>query len=81
MSWLQNRLSSPYLDSFSEHSETMLYQMSLNLFPDIQSFASARIAQQPPERLAFFTGLNKVSKEKTTPAAGMTVRLFGVLIR
>jgi hypothetical protein len=32
---------------------------------------------RPDRRLAFFTGLKKVSKERTTLAAGMTVQLVG----
>jgi hypothetical protein len=59
----------------------MKFLSNLDLSSDFQFFASARIAQQPPEPLAFFTGLKKVSKERTALAAGMTVRLEGWLIQ
>jgi hypothetical protein len=39
------------------------------------------VGSRTDRRLAFFTGLKKVSKEKTALAAGMTVRLVGWLIQ
>jgi hypothetical protein len=34
------------------------------------------VGSRPDRRLAFFTGLKKVSKERTTPAAGMFVTVW-----
>jgi len=44
---------------------------------NLQQITFETVGTRPDRRLAFFTGLKKVSKEKTALAAGMTVRLVG----
>jgi len=42
---------------------------------DLKQRTFSTVGSRPDSRLAFFTGLKKVSKEMTALAAGMTVRL------